>query len=99
MRFSKSLKLLLAVVCVCAHSSNAFAQTRWVATWATSPQADADESGVKVDEMRFGTLRQILHLSVGGTRVRIRLSNRYGSGPLHVISIRVAKATGSGSPK
>lgn len=99
MRFSKSLKLLLAVVCVCAHSSNAFAQMKWVVTWATSPQADADESVVKVDEMRFGTLRQILHLSVGGTRVRIRLSNRYGSGPLHVMAIHVAKATGSGSPK
>lgn len=99
MRFRKSLKLLLAVVCVCANSPNAFAQMKWVATWATSPQADADESVVKVDEMRFGTLRQILHLSVGGTRVRIRLSNRYGSGPLHVISIHVAKATGSGSPK
>ncbi|HET9804525.1 MAG TPA: GDSL-type esterase/lipase family protein, partial [Candidatus Acidoferrum sp.] len=99
MKFRKSLKLLFVVVCACANSPNALAQMKWVATWATSPQADADESVVKVDEMRFGTLRQILHLSVGGTRVRIRLSNRYGSGPLHVMAIHIAKAARSGSPK
>jgi lysophospholipase L1-like esterase len=100
MKLSKIVKPFL-IVAVFAHGlvGTAVGQNKWVATWATSPQADADESVVKVDEFRFGTLRQIVHLSVGGTRMRIRLSNRYGSGPLHLIVVHVAKATGSGSPK
>jgi lysophospholipase L1-like esterase len=36
------------------------------------------------------TLRQIVHTSVGGSRVRIRISNLFGAQPLHVEDIHLA---------
>jgi lysophospholipase L1-like esterase len=75
------------------------AQTKWVATWATSPQQATDENVVMAEELRAGTLRQVVHLSLGGTRLRLHLSNRYGSAPLHIAGVHVAKAVSAGSAK
>jgi lysophospholipase L1-like esterase len=75
------------------------AQSRWVASWATSPQLVDDESALKANELREGTLRQIVHLSIGGMQVRVRLSNRYGTEPLRFTAVHVATAMAAGSAK
>jgi lysophospholipase L1-like esterase len=51
------------------------------------------------DEQSFCdvTLREIVHASVGGDRVRIRLSNEFGSGPLSIGAARVALSAGGSS--
>jgi lysophospholipase L1-like esterase len=36
------------------------------------------------------TLRQIVHVSVGGTRVRVELSNRFGTAPLTIAAAHIA---------
>lgn len=74
------------------------AQTKWVASWATSPQLD-DSDTLKTSELREGTLRQIVHLSLGGPQLRVHLSNRYGTQPLHFAAVHVAKAIAPGSAK
>jgi lysophospholipase L1-like esterase len=56
------------------------AAATWVATWSASPQ-DAGEDALRV---RGATLRQFVRISVGGSRVRLRLSNAYGSEPVLV---------------
>jgi lysophospholipase L1-like esterase len=76
-----------------------FAQTHWVASWATSPQVAEDENALPASEFREGTLRQILHLSIGGAQLRVHLSNRYGTEPLHFMAVHVAKAVAAGSAK
>jgi lysophospholipase L1-like esterase len=76
-----------------------FAQTHWVASWATSPQVAEDENALPASESREGTLRQILHLSIGGAQLRVHLSNRYGTEPLHFMAVHVAKAVAAGSAK
>ena len=43
------------------------------------------------------TIRQVVHLSVGGGRVRVRLSNAYGAAPLVVAETHVALAAAAGS--
>lgn len=65
---------------------------RWVGTWSASPQAAPTAAALNGQ-----TVRQILHTSVGGDRVRVRLSNAYGSGPLLVGSAHVALSTGGAS--
>ncbi|MEJ2431019.1 MAG: SGNH/GDSL hydrolase family protein [Deltaproteobacteria bacterium] len=47
----------------------------WVGTWSTSPVSDGQAF---VDQ----TLRQIVHISIGGDWLRVRLSNRFGTVPL-----------------
>jgi lysophospholipase L1-like esterase len=58
----------------------------WTAAWRTSPQP------VPVAEPLAGrTLRMIVHSQVTGTEVRVRLSNRFGTGPLVVGSASAAR--------
>lgn len=51
------------------------ANKHWVGTWSTSPVVVGD---VFDDQ----TLRQIVRISVGGDKVRVRFSNRFGEVPL-----------------
>jgi lysophospholipase L1-like esterase len=60
----------------------------WSGTWAASPQA----AGVPL-EFSGQTIRQIVHASIGGTQVRVRLSNAYGASPLHIGAARVGLRT------
>ena len=76
----------------------AHAQTKWVATWATSPQLDSSDT-VKASELGEGTLRQIVHLSLGGSQIRMHFSNRYGTEPMHFTAVHVARAVAAGSAK
>ena len=46
----------------------------WVATWSTSNAAVPDPATFKNQ-----TLREIIHTSVGGQAVRIRLANTFGT--------------------
>ncbi|MBO0803748.1 MAG: SGNH/GDSL hydrolase family protein [Nocardiopsaceae bacterium] len=50
----------------------------WVATWAASPQ------GGDTTAFTNQTVRNIMYTSVGGSAVRVRLSNTFGSGPVTV---------------
>jgi lysophospholipase L1-like esterase len=40
------------------------------------------------------TLRQVVHLSLGGTRIRLRLSNEFGDGDLRIAAVHVAPSAG-----
>ena len=64
----------------------------WVGTWSASPQAV-----VAPIQINGQTLRQIVHTSLGGERVRVRLSNAYGTRPLVIGSAHVAVSTGGAS--
>jgi lysophospholipase L1-like esterase len=75
----------------------ASAQTRWVGTWATSQQLAEPANSLAGDDLRDVTLRQIVHLSMGGRELRVCLSNRFGTAPLHLNSVHIARATSSKS--
>lgn len=67
----------------------------WTATWYASPQASwsADfplPTGVPA-VLEQQTVRETARISVGGTRVRIVLSNRYGTQPVHIGAARVER--------
>ena len=57
----------------------------WVGTWATPPMR-----GDAAPRLAGTTLRQIVHTSVAGDQLRIRISNLYGEHPLHIENVHVA---------
>jgi lysophospholipase L1-like esterase len=67
----------------------------WVATWAASPQRPLARYNMPTS-FTNQTIRQIVRVSVGGERVRIRLSNEFGTTPLLIGAAHVALA-GQGS--
>ncbi len=83
----KKLGLLLVVVAL----QSAVAQSNWVGSWATSQQIPEPHNALATDDLRDGTLRQIVHLSVGGSAFRVHLSNAFGTAPLHIASVHIAK--------
>lgn len=63
------------------------AKTAWIGTWA----APSDQAGPALKQQ---TIRQVIRTSIGGTKLRVRLSNLYGSGPVTIGPVRVAKSAG-----
>ena len=87
----KTFRLLaLAVALTAPFAQAAPAPDHWVGTWAT---ASTDRPNPKAD---FGatdtTLRQIVHVSLGGSTIRLELSNQFGTEPLSIGAVRIALA-------
>ncbi|NMH75780.1 SGNH/GDSL hydrolase family protein [Pseudonocardia xinjiangensis] len=80
-----------------ARAEHAWGTTRpahaehWVRTWGASPQAP-DNSVSFVGPLENATLRQVVRISGGGHRIRVRISNEYGRTPLTIGAARVAVA-------
>ena len=68
---------------------------RWVTTWSTALLAPNTVVFGTSPGFENQTLRQVVHTSIGGNRVRVRLST-FGAGALHIGAARIAlRATGS----
>lgn len=86
--------LLLTLICA-APVVAAEAQV-WSGSWATS-QMPVDASN-KIDPtlLQDATLRQTIRVSAGGHLIRLRLSNAFGTAPLRISGVHVARAVASG---
>ncbi len=61
----------------------------WVASWATPQQIPEAKNALPA--LHDATLRQVVHLSLGGTRLRIHISNVFGTLPLHLSAVHIAR--------
>jgi lysophospholipase L1-like esterase len=66
----------------------------WVGSWATGPQLTEVANNPPSPGLANNTLRQIFRVSIGGSKLRLRLSNEYGDGPVSLTSVHVAEPTG-----
>lgn len=101
MRLGNALIVGLMACAVSARAADRNAkkfEPHWVATWATS-QVGPEPSQPQLTDAQLTdtTVRQIVHLSIGGTTLRVELSNAFGTKPLRVDSVHVAKAKAPGS--
>ena len=67
---------------------------RWVGTWAASPQRTEPANMPPAPGLADTTLRQVVHVSLGGKRLRVRFSNAFGAKPLTILSAQVATPAG-----
>ncbi|UVW27576.1 SGNH/GDSL hydrolase family protein [Massilia sp. H6] len=65
---------------------------RWSATWGAAPSGPPLDAPVQT--FTDQTLRLVVHASIGGNRVRLRLSNELGSLPLTVGAARIGLRAG-----
>ena len=75
-----------------ASATVALAQTHWVGAWGTSPAPQlGDAAQMYSSKLIFEnqTLREIVHASIGGDTVRVRLSNAYGGQMAPVGSVHI----------
>jgi lysophospholipase L1-like esterase len=88
-----ALLSLLFVVSLAAPSASAAGRSRWVASWAASPVvgsvipfSDCPAGAGLTDQ----TVRNVVFASVGGSEVRVRVTNAFGTQPLRVGHASVA---------
>ena len=84
----RRLVVVAVIVCGCGVLQ---AQQRWVGSWASSQQPVEPHNSIPAADLNDVTLRQIVHLTIGGSELRLHLSNRYGTAPLHVASVHIAR--------
>jgi lysophospholipase L1-like esterase len=82
---------LLLIVIGSAQAQKSSPTMHWVGSWAASQQVPETANLLDPELMRDGTLRQIVHLSVGGTQLRVRVSNAFGTQPLHLTAVHLAR--------
>jgi lysophospholipase L1-like esterase len=72
------------------------ASAGWVTTWTAGlARPYTDQAQLNTAHLVFTnqTLRQIVHTSVGGDTVRVRISNVFGNAPLEIGSVHIALHT------
>lgn len=65
----------------------------WTGTWSTAVTGAATPP-VPATVFENQTLRQVVHTSIGGRSLRVRLSNEYGTEPLVIGEARIARHAG-----
>jgi len=79
-----SFVFIVAVLVFAGEDQSSRRADRWVGTWSASPQ-----TGFFASDFNNQSLRMVVHTSVGGDRLRVRLSNAFGSQPLVITATHV----------
>lgn len=68
---------------------------QWAATWTAALTAPYGTETLPTGTLDNATLRETVHLSLGGSRIRLRLSNLFGEQPLVLRGVSIALPAGS----
>ncbi|MFI9812995.1 SGNH/GDSL hydrolase family protein [Saccharothrix variisporea] len=91
-----AIALVLAAAAVTTSPATADKPREWTHTWVSMPQqaephnmppAPFTQDGVTFKD---ATLRQTVHVSVGGEQIRLRFSNAFGGAPLPITAVSIA---------
>ena len=96
-----SLKRACATCCLLAAAAVSMpcGAAQWIGTWGAAPLPPSPALGPFPATPAFSnqTIRQVVRVSAGGQRLRIRFSNEYGTKPLTIGKATVALADASGA--
>jgi len=90
------LTVSIALICMVLASEAAGAEDKnasghWVTAWSTAVHAPIPFPGLPAPPVfENQTIRMVVRPTIGGTRVRVRLSNAYGASPLEIGAAHIA---------
>jgi lysophospholipase L1-like esterase len=68
---------------------------KWVGTWSTAPQLVETGNNPPSPGLSNNTLRQIVHVSIGGDSLRMRFTNEFSNSPVTMKEVHIAVSIGS----
>jgi lysophospholipase L1-like esterase len=71
-------------------------ESHWVASWGAAQMVPDAKNELPAPMWRDASLRQIVHVSLGASQVRVRVSNAFGTEPLVVDGASLARALAPG---
>lgn len=86
------LSLLLALAAALASPARASGHDGWTAAWAPAQMVPAGDQVVPHEWLEDATLRQVVRVGLSGPQVRLRLSNAYGTAPLAIDAVTLARS-------
>ncbi len=72
-------------------------QAPWVPTWTAAPQLLDPIDSLPAERLHDVTLRQAVRLSIGGSRIRVCLSNAFSDQPLTITGMHVGQSASAGT--
>lgn len=95
----KSFLLFIVIFIFCApelkgQSAN---EVKWVGTWSTAPQLVEPNNNPPDPGLNNNTLRQVVHVSIGGDSLRMRFTNEFSTSSVTLKSVHIAVSEGNGS--
>ncbi|MGD8782490.1 MAG: GDSL-type esterase/lipase family protein [Ignavibacteria bacterium] len=91
--------ILVAVPAIIINNLNAQSAflNKWVGTWSTAPQLVETYNNPPDPGLSNNTIRQIVHVSLGGDSLRMRFTNEFSTSPVKMNSVHIAVSTGNGT--
>src|SRR5688572_23696521 len=86
------LSLLLALAAALAAPARAGAPDGWTAAWASAQMVPVNDQVVPHEWLEDATLRQVVRVGLTAPKLRLRLSNAYGTVPLAIGAVTVARS-------
>src|SRR3990172_2926722 len=92
--FSALAGLVFAIIFVACKKSSSTESSPpaevWVGTWSTAPQLVEPGNIPPKPGLSDNTLRQIVRVSIGGDRLRVRFSNEFSTSPVTMKAVHLA---------
>ena len=85
------MKRYIQILLLCLVTSYGTAQN-WTGTWATATERCGDDDMPKTTTLASCAVRQTVHVSLGGSVLRLQLSNTFCEQPVEIKSVYVADA-------
>ncbi|HVT97225.1 MAG TPA: SGNH/GDSL hydrolase family protein [Acidobacteriaceae bacterium] len=92
------LWVVAAFVLVASYAQARSSAPNWILTWGASQQIPEPHNALPSADLRDATVRQIFHLSVGGSTIRVHVTNTFGAAPLHFTSVHIAQPLAADAP-
>ncbi|MBO9681980.1 MAG: hypothetical protein J7502_04830 [Flavisolibacter sp.] len=70
---------------------------KWVGTWGTAPQLVEPSNMPPAPGLSNNTLRQVVCVSIGGKKLQLKFSNKFGKAPVTMKAVQIAVSTGGSS--
>lgn len=90
---------LLMTACGETETGDTSDDLKWMGTWSTSQQLVEPRNMPPDPGLNGNTIRQVVHVSLGGERLRVRLSNTFGTQPVKIDAAHIASSTGGSAIK
>ena len=94
------MKKRIALMLICLLTAGmAMAKGHWVGTWGTAPQLVERHNNPPSPGLANNSLRQIVQVSIGGKKVRLKLTNEFSqeATEIRAVELAIAKTAGSSS--
>ena len=67
---------------------------KWVGTWATAPQLVEPNNMPPAPGLSNYTLRQVVCVSIGGKKIQVKFSNKFGKTAVTMLAVQIAVSKG-----